>query len=131
MCDRDDPLAASSRKTSAHTENGARSRWRSGSHEADREVRLMTPMQWEDSDLAGALAALRQDEARIETPPHVEAAVLAAWDRAHAPRVDARLGRPWRRAAALAAAVTIAVGLAQLGRELRQVTQTSRPLDGR
>jgi hypothetical protein len=91
----------------------------------------MTPMQWEDSGLAGALDALRQDEGRIETPPHVEAAVLAAWDRDHAPRVDARPGRLWRRAAAVAAAVTIAVGLVQLGRELRQVAQTSRWVEGR
>jgi hypothetical protein len=85
----------------------------------------MKSMQCEDTDLASALDALRQDEGRIETPPHVEVAVLAAWDQAHAPRGEERARTPWRDAAAVAAAVTIAVGLGQLGRELQRTTRAA------
>jgi hypothetical protein len=85
----------------------------------------MKSMQCGNTDLAGALDALRQDEARIEPPPHVEAAVLAAWDRAHAPRSEERSRSPWRDAAAIAAAVTIVAGLGQLGHELQRTTRAS------
>jgi len=85
----------------------------------------MTPMPWHDTDLADALDALRRDDAHVETPPHVEAAVLAAWDRAHAPHVDTRAGQVWRRMGAIAASVIVAAGLGQLGRELQRTTQAS------
>ena len=83
----------------------------------------MTSMRHDDHDLADALAALRRAEARIEAPPHVEAAVLAAWDSAHALGTARRSRSLWRDATAVAAAVTIAVGLAQLGQQLRRATQ--------
>ena len=85
----------------------------------------MKSMPYEDSDLADALEALRQDVARIETPAHVEMAVLAAWDRAHAPRREERARWVWREASAVAAVVIIGVGLGQLGRELQRTTRAS------
>jgi len=88
----------------------------------------MTPMPWHDTDLADALDALRRDDAHVETPPHVEAAVLAAWDRAHAPHVDTLAGQVWRRMGAIAASVIVAAGLGQLGRELQRTTQASAEL---
>jgi len=83
----------------------------------------MTSMQHDDHDLAGALDELRRTEARMQTPQHVEAAVLAAWDNAHALEATRRPRSFWREAAAVAAAVTIAVGLAQLGQQLRHAMQ--------
>lgn len=83
----------------------------------------MTSLRHDDHDLADALAELRRAEACIQTPLHVEAAVLAAWDNAHALGTARRPRRLWREAGAVAAAVTIAVGLAQLGQQLRRATQ--------
>lgn len=80
------------------------------------------------SHLESAFDSLREAERRIETPPHVEAAVLAAWDRAH-PSRPAAPARWWQRVAAAAAMVAIAIGLAQLGRALEQTARTSRPAD--
>lgn len=82
----------------------------------------MTPTRHDEYSLADAFEELRREEAAIETPAHVEAAVLAAWDEAHAE--SARRPRSlWRNVVAVAAAVTIAVGLAQLGRQLQRLTQ--------
>lgn len=93
----------------------------------------MTLSHWKDTELAEALEALRQAEAQVDTPPRVEAALLAAWDAAHAQRAASRSRAPWRDAAAVAAAVTIAVGLWQLGQQLEQTTRraTERAEDGR
>jgi hypothetical protein len=61
------------------------------------------PMRWEDPELAAALDELREAEARVATPAHVEAAVLAVWDAAHAARATARANvscvwpAPWPR----------------------------------
>ncbi len=85
----------------------------------------MTTVQWHDTDLADALDGLRRDEAAVETPSHVEAAVLAAWDRAHAPRIDTHARHVWRRAGAIAASVIVAIGLGQLGRELQRTTRAA------
>ena len=85
----------------------------------------MKSMQFENTDLADALNVLRQDEADIEAPPHVEAAVLAAWDRAHARRREERPRGMWRESAAVAAAIIIALGLGQLGRELQRTTRAA------
>lgn len=82
----------------------------------------MTSMQHEDYALADALEELRRAEARMATPPHVEAAVLAAWDKAQAYEMASRPRNFWRDAAAVAAAVTIAIGLAQLGQRLQRAT---------
>ena len=81
----------------------------------------MTPTRHENCRLADALDELRRDEARVETPLHIEAAVLAAWDKAHAE--TASPGRVWRNLAAAAAAVTIAICLTQLGRQLERLTR--------
>jgi hypothetical protein len=82
----------------------------------------MTSTRPDDCGLADALAALRRAEARMETPPHVEAAVLAAWDKEHADLANPPRSL-WRVAAAAAAAITIAIGLAQLGQQLQRATQ--------
>jgi hypothetical protein len=82
----------------------------------------MTPTRHDNDGLADALEVLRREAAGIETPSHVEAAVLAAWDKAHA-ETGNRRRRPWHDVAAVAAAVTIAISLAQLGRQLEQLTQ--------
>ena len=94
---------------------------RRGSQAADNEVRGMKRIEWGDTDLADALEALRQDEARIETPAHVETAVLAAWDAAHAPQH--RRAHEQRSGGGLSPsrhAVIVAVGLGLLGRELQR-----------
>ena len=84
----------------------------------------MTPGPCQESDLGDALSGLRQAETSISAPPHVEAAVLAAWDRAHISTAHAPARSLWREAAAIAAAVTMAVGLGKLGYELRRTTRT-------
>jgi hypothetical protein len=83
----------------------------------------MTLSHWQETDLAKALAALRQAEANVDTPPRVETAVLAAWDAAHAQRTASHSRRRWREAGAVAAAVCIAVGLWQLGLRLEPTTR--------
>lgn len=85
----------------------------------------MTSMRHEDHGLADALEELRRAAARMETPPHIEAAVLAAWDMAHPPGMTSRPRNFWRDAAAVAAAVAIAAGLAQLGQQLQRATQSA------
>ncbi len=82
----------------------------------------MKPTHW-DAHLTSALDRLRDAEGNITAPPHVEAAVLAAWDRAHARQVVPPARRWWRPVAALAAAVTITIGLAQLGLALQQAVR--------
>jgi len=67
-----------------------------------------------DQTLSRALRALADDDAQVETPPHVEAAVMARWDAAHAPRP--RVRRLVRAAATLAAGVAL-VGAVALRRE--------------
>ena len=81
----------------------------------------MTPTRHDSQGLADALEELRREEARMETPPHVETLVLAAWDKAHAETASPR--RVWQNLAAAAAAVTIAIGLTQLGRQLERLTR--------
>ena len=82
----------------------------------------MTATRHDEYSLADAFEELRREEAAIKTPAHVGAAVLAAWDKAHAESAQ-RPPRLWRNVTAVAAAVTIAVGLAQLGRQLQRLTQ--------
>jgi hypothetical protein len=75
------------------------------------------------------LRALREAEADATTPPHVEAAVLAAWDAAHQPaRPAPRMSwSMWHRMAAAAAAVTLTVTLTMLGGRLRAGLDTAAP----
>jgi hypothetical protein len=83
----------------------------------------MTSTRPEDYGLADALDALRRAEACMDTPPRVEAAVLAAWDKEQAHRTLSRPRSLWRKAAAVAATIAIAIGLAQLGQQLQRATQ--------
>jgi hypothetical protein len=88
----------------------------------------MSRQTFDDDALARALRALADAEARIDTPPHVEAAVLARWDHAqddaqdqapvaaHAARSRSHARGFARGAATLAAGVTI-VGAVALQRE--------------
>jgi hypothetical protein len=82
-----------------------------------------------DGRLEEALAALRREETASETPPRVEAALLAAWDsevrgahvvteRVH--RTPRRRGEKGTQVAALAAGVLLAVTLGRLGQTLRE-----------
>jgi hypothetical protein len=93
----------------------------------------MTLSHWRDTELAEVLEALRKAEADVDAPPRVEAALLAAWDAAHAQGTARGARRLWREAGAVAAAVTIAVGLWQLGQQLERTTrrETERAEDGR
>jgi hypothetical protein len=83
----------------------------------------MTATRHEHDALASALSELRRVEASMDTPPHLEAAVLAAWDKAHATETANRSRNLWHQAAAIAAIVTLAIGLAQLGHQLQRATQ--------
>jgi hypothetical protein len=82
----------------------------------------MKSTHW-NPDLTSALDSLRQVDGHMKAPPHVEAAVLAAWDRAHVQRTVSPARHWWTPAAAVAAAVTLSVGLAQLGRALQQAVR--------
>jgi hypothetical protein len=84
----------------------------------------MTSPHW-DPDLAAALHSVREADQHLETPPHVEAALLAAWDRAHPPRPVALARRRWQRVAAVAAAGLLGVALGQLGRALQETLRPS------
>jgi hypothetical protein len=83
------------------------------------------PAQWENPELAAALDELREAEAGVATPASVEAAVLTAWDAAHAARTTARAPYFLRRAGAVAAAVLLTAGLGSLGLQLHRIEQTS------
>ena len=64
----------------------------------------------EDEVLRSALDALVREEGGIAAPPHLEAAVMRAWDRDHRPADVGRAGAWWRRAA-IAAAIILSCGL--------------------
>jgi len=80
----------------------------------------MRQTPWTDSGLGQVLADLRRAEENIEAPSHVEAVLMAEWDKAHA---SMSRRTPWHEAAAIAAGITIAVGLWQLGNQLHQATR--------
>jgi hypothetical protein len=93
----------------------------------------MKSSQW-DPHLASALEELRAADGHVAAPPHVEAAVLAAWDRAHPSPAVAGAQQPmsfvwWQRVAAVAAAAAMAIGLAQLGRALQHTARPSAVAD--
>jgi len=68
----------------------------------------MTPQSThDDAALVHGLRALAEMDADITTPPHVEAAVMAGWDAAHAPRARSRARNLVRGAAAAAAGVAV------------------------
>jgi hypothetical protein len=82
----------------------------------------MTLTDDDDHRLASAFEDLRREVATMETPQHVQTAVLAAWDNAHRHTTAIPRGR-WRELAAVAAAVTIATCLTQLARQLDRLAQ--------
>ena len=86
----------------------------------------MRSSRHEHHRVADTLEELRRAAGRMEAPPHVETAVLAAWDTAQARRAASPSPTRWRHAAAIAAAVTIAVGLAQLGQQLHRAAREER-----
>jgi hypothetical protein len=73
----------------------------------------------DDQNLAALFDALRQAESDDLAPPHVESAVMKAWDASHAPAVsNARVTAPsW--VASLAAAAVLAISLTVVGGRLR------------
>lgn len=80
-----------------------------------------------EAEVVHALRALHDAEAQVETPPHVEAAVMAAWD-ADAARTSSAVSRPWlRTAAALAAGLVLAASLSLLGSRLAATLATTAP----
>lgn len=87
----------------------------------------MRPVDNRDDErrLDDTLAALRRAESQVETPAHVEGAVMAAWEppssvgaATRSPSVGAAFRRPWKYAA-VAAGVLLTVTLGRLGVELR------------
>ena len=83
---------------------------------------MSVPTRWEDPGLAAALDELREAEARLEAPAHVEAAVLAAWDASQEARTLTGT-RLMRHAGAVAAAVLMTAGLGSLGLQLHRTGQ--------
>lgn len=71
----------------------------------------------DEEALTRALRALADAERHVETPARVEAALMARWDAAHAPRGRSTGRRVVRAAGAMAAGVTL-VGAVALQREL-------------
>jgi hypothetical protein len=67
--------------------------------------------------LTRALRTLADAERHVEAPAHVEAALMARWDAAHAPRGRSAARRVVRTAGAIAAGVTL-VGAVAFEREL-------------
>jgi len=60
-----------------------------------------------EARLVRSLQMLAEIEARSDVSPHIEAAVMARWDRRHAPRTRSRTRRVVRAAATVAAGITI------------------------
>jgi hypothetical protein len=71
----------------------------------------------DEGALTRALRTLADAERHIETPAHVETALMARWDAAHAPRGRSAARRVVRAASAMAAGVTL-VGAVAFEREL-------------
>lgn len=89
----------------------------------------MTADDRKDRQLEDLLAMFRREEAAVETPRRIEAALLAAWDAEVRDTRAAPAGvhrKPdtrrdtWSRLAALAAGVLLAVTLGRLGQTLRE-----------
>ena len=79
----------------------------------------MTPRPEVDNSLARGLRELADAERLVDTPPHVETAIMAAWDAAHATPPARRAHRFVHSAATIAAGVTI-VCAAALQHELAE-----------
>jgi len=79
-----------------------------------------------EAEVVHALRALRDAEARIDTPPSVEAAVMAAWD-AQMVRTVVPMSHRWRAAGAVAAGLVLAASLSLLGSRLAATLTTTAP----
>ena len=86
------------------------------------QVRNMTPLDTQ-------IQALRDAEARVSAPPHLERAVLAAWDAAHRPARHRSSWSLWRGLSAAAAAAILVVSLTVLGGRLRAGLGSAGPQD--
>jgi hypothetical protein len=75
----------------------------------------------ESFDLTRTMAALREDESRVDAPSRVEAAVMRAWDSQRS-EVESGFSRMLKPISALAAGVVLTVALTRLGGELRNAT---------
>ena len=91
----------------------------------------------DSGDLQRVMAALRDEESQVVTPPHLEASVLAAWDASRPSRAAGVVGRfdaPRVRlvqyGAAVAAGLLLAVGLGELGVGLRKASMPAPRREG-
>jgi hypothetical protein len=82
----------------------------------------MTRRAVDETALTRALRALADEEARIETPAHLEASLLARWDEhRRTPRASRARTRTFVRGAATMAAGVVLFGAVVLRRELEPV----------
>jgi hypothetical protein len=72
----------------------------------------MNHSELDDTHLARTMKALAEIEAAVETPPRVEAAVMARWDVAHTPRTRMRSSGVARGTMTAAAGLTLIGALA-------------------
>jgi len=68
-----------------------------------------------DQNLSALFDALRHAESNDSAPPHVESAVMKAWDASHAPAVSSVRVTAASWVASLAAAAVLAIGLTVVG----------------
>jgi len=73
----------------------------------------------DDQNLSALFDALRHAESDDSAPPHVESAVMQAWDASHAPAVSSVRVTAASWVASLAAAAVLAIGLTVVGGRLR------------
>lgn len=73
----------------------------------------------DDQNLSALFDALRHAEGRDSAPPHVESAVMRAWDMSHAPAAGSVRVSTASWVASLAAAAVLAISLTAIGGRLR------------
>ena len=73
----------------------------------------------DDQNLPALFDALRRAEADDSAPPHVESAVMMAWDASHAPAVSSIRVSAASWVASVAAAAVLAISLTVVGGRLR------------
>jgi hypothetical protein len=83
----------------------------------------MNHSELNDAYLARTMKALAEIEAAVETPPHVEAAVMARWDLSHAPQTRLRASRVVR------GTMTAAAGISLVGALVWQQGANDTPAD--
>jgi hypothetical protein len=73
----------------------------------------------DDQNLPALFDALRRAQSHDSAPPHVESAVMRAWDASHAPAVSTVRVSTASWVASLAAAAVLAISLTAVGGRLR------------